>query len=436
MSGMANSEAGAAVGNLTPVGYRSRIVEADVARVLRTARALLVEGPKGCGKTWLAKRFARSEVLLDQDPAALALARAEPHRVLDGATPRLIDEWQYAPPLWGAVRGMCDARAEAGQFILTGSATPSDDLTRHSGALRVQRLPLRPMSLTERGLSTAAVSLAGLLRGEPCAAEPTGRGVPEAVDALCRGGWPGLDDGMPVRDAVRTLRSYLDDITRTDIRQVDGVARDPRRVRALLHSLARNIGTAASLNKLAAETSAAIPLSRHTVRSYLDALERLHVLEPLTTWPTHLRSRSPLLTSPKHHFTDPSLAVAALRAHPKRLLNDPEALGLLFESLVIRDLRIYAQACDAEVYAFADAAGAEADAIVDTGADRWIAIEVKLGGSDHIERAARSLLAVRRKINESKMGPAAKLVVITAADGYAYERPDGISVIPFFALGP
>ena len=421
---------------LTPAGYRSRIVEANVARVLNVARALLVEGPKGCGKTWLAKRFARSEVLLEQDPAAFALAEAEPHRVLDGATPRLIDEWQRVPPLWAAVRGACDARAEAGQFILTGSATPSDDLTRHSGALRIQRLALRTMSLAERGLSTAAVSLAGLLRGEPCAADPTGRGVPEAVEALCRGGWPGLDDRVPVRDAISALRSYLDDVAGTDIRQVDGVARDPVRVQALLRSLARSVGTAASLNKLAAEANAAAPLSRHTVRTYLDALERLHVFEPLTAWPTHLRSRSPLLLSPKHHFCDPSLAVAALRASPEALLADPEALGLLFESLVIRDLRIYAQAADAEVYAFADAAGAEADAIVDARDGRWLAVEVKLGGSGAIEAAARSLLAVRDRIDESKMGPATKLVVITAADGYAYERPDGVSVVPLFTLGP
>ena len=433
---MESNGADEAVATLTPTGYRTRVAEANAGRVLNTARALLIEGPKGCGKTWFAKRFARSEVLLEQDPGAFALAQAEPSRVLAGATPRLIDEWQRVPALWAAVRGACDARAAAGQFILTGSATPADDLTLHSGALRIQRLTLRTMSLAERGLSTAEVSLAGLLRGEECAGDPTGQGVPEAIEALCRGGWPGLDEGVPVGDASRALASYLDDIARTDIRQVDNVTRDPVRVQALLRSLARNVGTSASLNKLAEEANAAAPLSRHSVRAYLDALERLHVLEPLLAWPTHLRSRSPLLKSPKHHFTDPSLAVAALRASPQRLLADPEALGLLFESLVIRDLRIYAQACDAEVYGFTDAAGTEADAIVDTGDGSWIAIEVKLGGYAHIEKAARSLLAVRRKIDESKMGNATKLVVITAADGYAYERPDGVSVVPLFTLGP
>jgi len=422
--------------SLTPAGYRGRVAEVNAARMLRTARALLIEGPKGCGKTWLAKRFAHSEALLEQDPAAFALAQAEPHRILDGATPRLIDEWQRVPMLWGAVRGECDARAEAGQFILTGSATPSDDLTRHSGALRIQRLALRTMSLAERGLSTQEVSLAGLLRGERAEAGPSGHGVPEAVDALCRGGWPGLDDGVPVRDASAALRSYLDDIARTDIRQVDGVARDPVRVQALLRSLARNVGTAASLNKLATETSAAAPLSRHSARAYLDALERLHVLEPLRAWPTHLRTRSPLLSSPRHHFTDPSLAVAALRAQPERLLADTEALGLLFESLVVRDLRIYAQATGAEVFAFRDAAGSEVDAIVDAGDGRWLAVEVKLGGNEQIEQAARSLLTACGKIDESRMDRAAKLVVITAADGYSYERPDGVSVVPLFALGP
>ena len=292
------------------------------------------------------------------------------------------------------------------------------------------------MSLTEQGESAAEVSLAGLLRGEPATAGRTGRGVSDAVDAICRGGWPGFGVDVPAHDIIDALRIYLDDIARTDIRQVDGVARDPVRVRALLHSLARNVGTAASLKKLAAETSADAPLGRHSVRAYLDALERLHVLEPLNAWPTHLRSRSPLLTSSKHHFTDPSLAVAALRADPERLLADPEALGLLFESLVIRDLRVYAQASGAEVFAFSDTAGTEADAIVDGGYARWIAVEVKLGGDEQIEQAARSLLAVERKVDESKMGPAAKLVVVTAADGYSYERPDGVSVVPLFALGP
>ena len=356
--------------------------------------------------------------------------------MLEGATPRLIDEWQRAPALWGAIRGACDRRAEPGQFILTGSATPADDLTRHSGALRVQRLALRTMSLAEQGLSSQAVSLGDLLNGIQCDASPTGQHLPDVVDTLCRGGWPGLDSQIPVADTARFLRSYLDDIARTDIRQVDGVERDPVRVSALIRSLARNVATAASLNKLARETSADAPLGRHTVRSYLDALKRLHVLEPLSAWPTHLRSRSALLTSPKHHFCDPSLAVSALRATPQALLADPEALGLLFESLVVKELRIYAQASDAEVYSFTDTAGAEADAIVDARDGRWIAVEVKLGNDEQIDHAARSLLVVSKKIDETRMGKPAALVVITGADGYAYQRSDGVSVVPLFSLGP
>ena len=424
------------IGPLTPAGYRRRIAEDSAARILRTARALLIEGPKGCGKTWLAKRFAQSEALLDQDRAALLLAQAEPARIIEGATPRLIDEWQLATDVWGAVRGACDTRGSPGQFILTGSATPADDLTRHSGALRIQRLALRTMSINELGLSTDQVSVSGLLNGDVVQAPPPGRGLPEAVDALCRGGWPGLDHQLPLPDVSMALRSYLNDIARTDIRQVDGVMRDPVRVMNLLRSLARNVGTAASLNKLAAEAGAGVPLGRHSARSYLDALERLFVVEPLPAWPTHLRSRTRLLTTPKHHFTDPSLAVAALRATPPRLMADPEALGLLFESLIIRDLRIYAQAADAEVFGFTDSSGVEADAIVDAGDGRWVAFEVKLGGGDQIDRAARSLLAVRGRVDESRMGNPAGLVVITAADGYAYQRPDGVAVVPFFALGP
>ena len=421
---------------LTPVGYRKRIAETEAQRTLGVARALLVEGPKGCGKTWFAKRFARSEVLLEQDRAALTLAQAVPDRVLEGDTPRLIDEWQRAPALWGAVRGACDRRAEPGQFILTGSATPADDLTRHSGALRVQRLALRTMSLAEQGLSSQAVSLADLLNGIPCDAPPSGQHLPEMVDSLCRGGWPGLDSQIPVADTARFLHSYLDDVARTDIRQVDGVERDPVRVSALIRSLARNVATAASLNKLAREASADAPLGRHTVRSYLDALKRLHVLEPLSAWPTHLRSRSPLLTSAKHHFCDPSLAVSALRATPQALLADPKALGLFFESLVVKELRIYAQASDAAVYSFTDTAGAEADAIVDAGDGRWIAVEVKLGNDEQIDHAARSLLVVSKKIDETRMGKPAALIVVTAMDGYAYQRSDGVSVVPLSSLGP
>ncbi|MCQ3814432.1 MAG: DUF4143 domain-containing protein [Acidimicrobiia bacterium] len=421
---------------LTPVGYRKRITETEAQRTLGVARALLVEGPKGCGKTWFAKRFARSEVLLEQDRAALTLAQAVPHRVLEGPTPRLIDEWQRAPALWAAVRGACDERAEPGQFILTGSATPADDLTRHSGALRVQRLALRTMSLAEQGSSSQAVSLGDLLNGFVCDAPPSGQHLPEMVDALCRGGWPGLDARIPLADTARFLRSYLGDVARTDIRQVDGVERDPIRVSALIRSLARNVATAASLNKLAREASADAPLNRHTVRSYLDALQRVHVLEPLLAWPTHLRSRSPLLTSPKHHFCDPSLAVSALRATPQVLLADPEALGLLFESFVVKELRVYAQANDAEVYSFTDAAGTEADAIVDAGDGRWIAVEVKLGGDELIDHGARSLLAVSKKIDQTRMGTPAALAVVTAADGYAYQRSDGVSVVPLGSLGP
>ena len=420
---------------LTPHGYRSRVVHLDMREALAASAAVVVEGPKGCGKTWTSRHFARSEVLFEQDASARLASVIAPTVVLNGPSPRLLDEWQLAPDIWPHVRAACDAEPGAtGRFILTGSATPPDDLTRHSGAGRVSRVRMRPMSLLESGQSTGDVSLRGLLNGEACAASSSGVAVPEIVEAACRGGWPRLV-GLDVTAAQRALRDYLSEVCRVDISAVDGVRRDPDGVDRLIRSVARNMSTTAAVTKLAAEAGADSALHRATAQSYLGALRRLFVVEDVPHWRTHLRSRATLTKSPKRHFVDPALGTAALRATPARLLGDLETFGFCFESLAVRDLRIYAQANDAAVFHYRDSDNLEADAVIEAGDGRWIAVEVKLGSAQGIDAAAASLLRLAAKVDTDRAGPPAKLVVVTAS-GYSYERPDGVSVASITTLGP
>ena len=420
---------------LTPDGYRSRVVHQDMRAALAAAAAVVVEGPKGCGKTWTSRHFTRSEVLFEQDASARLASAVTPSVVLDGASPRLLDEWQLAPDIWPHVRAACDAEpGVTGRFVLTGSATPPDDLTRHSGAGRISRVRMRPMSLLETGHSTGDVSLSTLFDGEACAAQSSGVDVPEIVEAACRGGWPRLL-GLDTPAAQRALRDYLGEVCRVDISAVDGMRRDPDSVNRLIMSLARNIATTAAVTKLAAETAPGPTLHRTTAQSYLNALRRLFVVEDLPHWRTHLRSRATLTKSPKRHFTDPALGAAALRATPERLLADLETFGFYFEALAVRDLRIYAQANDATVFHYRDSNNLEADAIIETGDGRWIAVEVKLGNPRGIDSAAASLLRLAAKVDTTRTGPPSKLVVITAS-GYSYERPDGVSVASITTLGP
>ena len=418
----------------TPPGYRPRVADSAIAEALARMPAVVIEGPRGCGKTWAARNAARSEVLFDGDIDARTLAVVAPHLVLDGPAPRLLDEWQLAPEIWNQVRHACDETHRRGRFILTGSAVPPDDHTRHSGAGRMARVRLRPMSLVETGESTGEVSLGALLQGERIAAPRPDAGVEDLVEAICRGGWP-RHLGMPARTAQRALDDYLDEICRTDISAVDGVRRDPAGVRRLLASLGRNVATTASFSTLAADAVGSSRLNRTTATEYLRSLERLFIVEDVPQWPTHLRSRATVRGAAKRHFVDPSLAAAAMGAGPKRLLGELGALGFLFESLVVRDLRVYAQANDAAVYHYRDTANLEVDAIIQTGDGNWLAAEVKLGGSHAVETAARSLRRLHDRIDTDRTGAPAKLAVITAT-GYAYDRPDGITVLPITSLGP
>ena len=414
--------------------YLDRVVDTEVPLALRSARAVLIEGPKGCGKTWTGQHFARSEIFLEERSDLWEIAPLAPGLLLDGATPRLLDEWQRVPELWHLVRAACDRRGRPGQFILTGSAVPADELTRHSGAGRISRVRMRPMSLWETGLSTGAVSLGAVLEGRELPAAEADIDVPGLVEAACRGGWPQLID-TPMMEARRFTRDYLNDICRVDVSAVDGIRRSPRGVMRLIRSLAHNVSTTAGFRKLAAETGGETPLNRTTVKTYLDVLSRLFVVEDLPAWNTHLRSRAGLIRSPKRYFVDPSLAAAAVGAGPQRYLDDLHAFGFLFESMAIRDLRVYSQASDASVYHYRDTYGLEADAVIETADGRWIAAEVKLGGASAIDKAARGLLQLRDRVTRQRAAGIVRLMVITGGR-YCYERPDGVVVVPLACLGP
>jgi predicted AAA+ superfamily ATPase len=394
----------------------------------------VIEGPRACGKTATARQIAVSEVLLDVDANARAAIEVDPALVLDGPTPRLLDEWQIAPAIWNHVRRAIDDRSGPGQFILTGSAVPPDDITRHTGAGRISRLRMRPMSLFETGRSSGGVSLSELLEGRVSPSSDPGLSVADLAEEIALGGWPGLR-GRGVEDALLAVRDYLEEIARVDLGRVDGTHRDPSRVTRLLQSLARNVATHAAATTLAEDTGGADgPLKDDTVREYLAALERLMVVEDQPAWAPHLRSKHRLRTASKRHFVDPSLAVAALGATPDRLLGDLNLLGFLFESLVVRDLRVYAQATDAWVSQYRDSGGLEVDAIVEAGDGRWMAFEVKLG-QGQIDQAAASLRRFAARIDTARCGSPALLGVIVAT-GYGYRREDGVAVIPIGALGP
>jgi predicted AAA+ superfamily ATPase len=416
------------------MAYTPRIVDAELHRRLAASGAVVVEGPKACGKTVTARQCAASEVLLDTDRAARDAVAIDPSLLLGGATPRLIDEWQIEPELWNHVRRAVDDRGEPGQFVLTGSAVPADDATRHTGAGRFSRLRMRPMTLDELGVGTAAVSLSGVLRGDPPRSADPGLRLDDLIELVVRGGWPGFRD-LDLHDARLAVRDYLDQVRRTDLPRFDGVRRDPNRVGRVLQSLARHTATSASLQTIVRDTAGAdtAAVDRDTVRNYLDALERLMIIEDLPAFRPHLRSSHALRLAATRHFADPSLAVAALGASPASLRADLRTFGLLFESLVLRDLRVYAQALDADLWHYRDESGLEVDAIITAQDGRRAAIEIKLGPGQ-VDAAAASLLRFADRIDPARE-PTPVLVVVTGT-GYGYLRPDGVRVVPVGALAP
>lgn len=415
------------------IDYRPRFADLELADRLRATGAVLVEGARGCGKTQTSLRAARSAVRLDRDRAARAMGALDPGLLLVGEHPRLIDEWQLVPDVWNEVRADVDDHpGEPGRFILAGSSVPADDATRHTGSLRFTRLRMRPMSLAESGHSSATVSLQALFEGQAPHAPDPGLDLRDIVERITIGGWPALVRLDPAA-ALTATQGYLDETRRVDLARLEGPRRDPENVARVLRSLARNVATEASARSIARDIGGVEgPIDYHTVLEYLAALARLFIIEDLPAWAPALRSSTQLRSAPKHHFVDPSLAAAAIDAGPERLLRDPNTLGYLFESLVIRDLRVYGQAAGASVFHLRDSSGAEVDAIVQRRDGTWAGIEVKLGQGD-IDAGARQLRAVADRVDQTRHGPPAFLAVITGW-GYAYRRADDVLVVPIGTL--
>jgi len=416
------------------LAYIGRIVDSEVERKLRALGGVVIEGAKACGKTVSAQQHAASEVRLDVNEPIREAAALDPSSILDGPTPRLIDEWQLEPAIWNHVRRAIDDRRAPGQFILTGSVIPADEATRHSGAGRLTRVRMRPMSLFEKGRSSGHMSLGRLLDGEKERGPEAKLALPELAAEIALGGWPGFHE-MARDQALEAVDAYLEEVRRLDIRTADGTRRNPVKVGQLLRSVGRNVATQASIATLARDAGGSEgPLDRATASEYLDALRRLMIIEDQPAWGVHLRTTHTLRKASKLHFVDPSLAVAAMRGSPEQLVQDLSLLGLLFESMVIRDLRVYAQAVDAEVLHYRDSDGLEVDAIVEALDGRWAAFEVKLGFSQ-VGEAVANLDKFVKRIDTSRCGPPAALGVIIGS-GYGFKQEDGVHVIPIGALGP
>lgn len=413
--------------------YRPRVVDHELTAMMRGIGGVLIEGPKACGKSETAKQVARTIYEFDKDDAAREAVALNPDSLFTGTPPILFDEWQLEPSIWNRVRRQVDERHSRGDFILTGSARPRDDVSRHSGAGRIGVLQMRPMSLFESGHSNGEVSFAALLNGE----RQPGLGTHLSFDALLEriviGGWPEII-GYDERDARVWLRGYLDQIVETDM-PLMGHRPNPRNLRRLFASLARNVGQAVKLTELARDVGGeAGPINHETITGYLDTLERLRLTEDSPAWRPHMRSKTPMRTAEVRYFIDPSLGPAALGIGTSELRSDPLATGFHFEALVVRDLRVLAQAHHGRVDSWRDKNGNEVDAIISINENKWAAFEIKLNPR-HVDQAAASLLRFAENVDEDKHGTPAALGVITST-GAGGRRDDGVHVIPIGCLGP
>lgn len=419
--------------------YRPRVLDRQVEEYLSAFGAVCIEGPKWCGKTWTSSYHSKSAIYLG-DPAGnfqnRQLAQMSPSLVLEGACPRLIDEWQEVPPLWDAVRYKVDQEPRKGQFILTGSATPNHKGILHSGAGRIGRIRMRPMSLWESGDSSGQVSLEKLCRGELAPAMTGEVDLKALIGLIIRGGWPG-SLGLPPEQAALLPAQYLNAVIEDDVYRMDGVKRDTHKMRQLLRSLARNESTTATNKTLMRDIKAVDDedIDGNTVAAYLDIFQRLFLTDNQPPFSTGIRSSVRIKQAEKRHFADPSLACALLKATPAGLLGDLETLGFLFEALCERDLRIYAQSFGGSLYHYQDYSGREIDAVIELSDGTWCAFEIKLG-ANQIDAAAENLLDIQRQFQADPKGkPPAVLCVLCGLSNAAYRRPDGVFVVPLTALG-
>lgn len=419
--------------------YRPRVLDRQVEEYLSAFGAVCIEGPKWCGKTWTSSYHSQSAIYLG-DPAGnfqnRQLAQLSPALVLEGEYPRLIDEWQEVPPLWDAVRYKVDQDSRKGQFILTGSATPNHKGILHSGAGRIGRIRMRPMSLWESGDSSGRVSLERLCRGELTPAMTGEVDLKALIALIIRGGWPG-SLGLPSEQAALLPGAYLDAVIDDDVYRMDGVKRDTQKMRQLLRSLARNESTTATNKTLMRDIKAVDDedIDGNTVAAYLDIFQRLFLTDNQPPFSTGIRSSVRVKQAEKRHFADPSLACALLKATPAGLLGDLETLGFLFEALCERDLRIYAQSFDGSLYHYQDYSGREIDAVIELSDGTWCAFEIKLG-ANQIDAAAENLLDIQRQFQADPKGrPPEVLCVLCGLANAAYRRPDGVFVVPLTALG-
>ena len=418
--------------------YRKRIVDDILTRKLEGKGAVLIEGPKWCGKTTTAEQIAASILYMD-DPEKkeqnISMSELNPKRLLNGETPRLIDEWQLAPKLWDAIRFEVDHRRELGQFLLTGSAVPADtEEITHSGTGRFTWLTMRPMSLYESGDSTGDVSLKDLFENNTVDGE-SDMTIDRLAFLACRGGWP---QAIDMRDdiALDQARDYYDAVVRSDINRADNIQKNAEKVRRLMRSYARNQGSQVPNTVLARDVSAnnEESMSQETVATYLNALRKIFVVEDMPAWNPNLRSKTAIRSSDTRYYVDPSIAAAALGIGPNDLINDLNTFGFIFETLCVRDLRVFADALDGQVYHYRDKDGQECDAVIHLRNGQYGLIEIKLGGDKLIEEGAQSLKKMESKIDTDKMKAPSFLMVLTGIGGYAYRRKDGVCVVPIGCL--
>ena len=422
--------------------YLERIGDELLKRKLRSSAAVLIEGPKWCGKTSMGAQLAKSIVYI-QDPDKRSMYRkmadTQPSLLLEGETPHMLDEWQTIPILWDAVRFAADQRQEMNQFILTGSATPIDDdensEMEHTGTGRIARLRMRPMSLWESKESRGQVSLKALFDGtQEMGLFENPLTLKDLAFVMCRGGWPGAL-GLEEEDALEVAINLVDELVNTDVNRVDGTEKNPDRVRAVLRSYARNISTMTAASTIMADVKANdISITDKTLTNYLTALRRLFIIEDAKAWQPSLRSKTGIRTSNKRHFVDTSIATAVLELNPKSILEDFNLFGFLFEDFCLRDVRVYTEPLRGTVYHYHDNSELESDLIIRLHDGRWAAIEVKTG-SKEIEEAADNLIQLSKDVDTSKIGEPAFLMVLTAGQ-YAYRREDGVYIVPIGCLKP